>query len=243
MTSQPFSSFSQPTTPVLVDPHDPLPQTHIKMLPPGTATHPALATHTHLLVHPPTYVLHTASPVLSLSIIVKYTLCITHSSVYLSEPLNAYAHMGMPKPFVRVMSPPPNLALDARRVGSDERFARNGCRPNAVLRPVLCKKTGKESKEDVVAEEDHEYVRKGDKGRSKADAGDSLTFGIFTLQDIKANEEIVLGWERDDGNVVPHLPALMENPHSFPSIDTLLNMSSFLSANRNKIHIHLERQP
>ncbi|TFK35004.1 hypothetical protein BDQ12DRAFT_700188 [Crucibulum laeve] len=216
MASQSFSPFSQPTTPVFIDPHVPLPQTHIKMLPPGAATHPALATHTHLSVHPPTYVLHTVSPVSSSSMIAKYTSCITPSSVYLSDPLNAYAHMGMPKPFVHVIGPPLDLALDARRVGSEARFARNGCRPNAVLRPVLCKMTGKEAKEEVTTEEDYEHARKGDIGKRKEDPGDSLTFGIFALQDIKANEEIVLGWEWDDGNVVHRLPALMENPHSFP---------------------------
>ncbi|TFK31510.1 hypothetical protein BDQ12DRAFT_128814 [Crucibulum laeve] len=34
----------------------------------------------------------------------------------------------------------------------------------------------------------------------------------------------------------------MENPHSFPSIDTLINIASFLSANRNEISTHTERQ-
>ncbi|TFK32897.1 hypothetical protein BDQ12DRAFT_472362 [Crucibulum laeve] len=76
------------------------------------------------------------------------------------------------------------------------------------LRPVLYEKTGKETKKDTTTEEDREYARKGEKGKKKEDAGDSLTFGIFTLQDNKTNEEIVLGWEWDDGNAVHHLPCL-----------------------------------
>ncbi|TFK31217.1 hypothetical protein BDQ12DRAFT_672037, partial [Crucibulum laeve] len=74
VASQSFSPFSQPTTPVFVDPHVPLSRTHIRMLPLGAAMHPALATHTHLSVHPPTYASHTASPVSSSSLITKYTL-------------------------------------------------------------------------------------------------------------------------------------------------------------------------
>ncbi|TFK32742.1 hypothetical protein BDQ12DRAFT_670805 [Crucibulum laeve] len=140
---------------------------------PGAARYTALTTHTHLSVHPPTYVLHTTSPVSSSSMIGKYKSCITPSSVYLSDPLDTYAHMGIPKPFVHVICSPLDLVLNTRRVGSE-------------ARPILCKKMKKQTKEGVTAEEEHEYARKGDKGKRK-----------------------------DDGNVVYYLPVLMENPHSF----------------------------
>lgn len=57
---------------------------------------------------------------------------------------------------------------------------RSGCQPNAVLRPLLCDDPG------------------------------SLGFGIFALRDLKANEEVVLGWEWDDGNAAHKLPALLK---------------------------------
>jgi hypothetical protein len=47
---------------------------------------------------------------------------------------------------------------------------------------------------------------------------DTLTFGVFALRDLKANEEVVLGWEWDDGNAVHSLPALIESPHMFSCV-------------------------
>lgn len=85
--------------------------------------------------------------------------------------------------------------------GDEGRFVRSGCRPNAVLRPVVCTapKEGKDS------------WSTGSKGDSEM-----LKFGVFALRDLKANEEVVLGWEWDDGSVVHTLPAVIENPHFFP---------------------------
>jgi hypothetical protein len=50
---------------------------------------------------------------------------------------------------------------------------------------------------------------------SKRSDPETLTFGVFALRDIKPNEEVILGWEWDDGNAVHHLPALIETPHLF----------------------------
>ena len=36
-----------------------------------------------------------------------------------------------------------------------------------------------------------------------------IQFGIFALCDLKAKEEVVLGWEWDDGAVIHELPALL----------------------------------
>jgi uncharacterized protein len=64
---------------------------------------------------------------------------------------------------VHLLGFPLDLALDSRVAGNHGRFARSGCRPNAILRPLLC------------------------------DDSDSLGFGVFALRDLKANKEVVLG--------------------------------------------------
>ncbi|KAF9446177.1 hypothetical protein P691DRAFT_733735 [Macrolepiota fuliginosa MF-IS2] len=163
---------------VLPNTHNPSPTT-LRQIPPA-ATSPD--------VRPPTYAVHTAAPVPSDHLITPFTSSITPSSAYLADPLNAYAHLGMPKPFVHLIGPPLDIALDARITGDSARFVRSGCRPNAVLRPVLCPHND----------------------------SDSLSFGVFALRDLKANEEVVLGWEWDDGNAIHSLPALIEAPHTFP---------------------------
>lgn len=134
-------------------------------------------------LRPVDYGLHTSVPVKANDFIAPYNSTVTPSSDYLSNPLNAYAHLGMPKPFVHIIGPPHNVALDSRIRGSRSRFARSGCHPNAVLRPYLC--------------------------------ADKISFGIFALRDLKPNEEVVLGWEWDDGNAIHHLPALLEHPELF----------------------------
>ena len=96
----------------------------------------------------------------------------------------------MPKPFVHLFGPPLDVALDARIQGNEARFVRSGCKPNAVIRPVICE-------------------------QAKLDPEDPLKFGVFALRDLKANEEVVLGWEWDDGNAVHSLPALIESPDLF----------------------------
>ncbi|KAG1733729.1 hypothetical protein EDB19DRAFT_1730188 [Suillus lakei] len=180
--------------------------------------------HTNPLVRPPTYSLHTTTPVPSSSYIAPFTCSITPSASYLADPLNAYAHLGMPKPFVHLMGPPLDVALDARVVGDEGRFARNGCRPNAVLRPLLCPKAKDESKTKDESEKEGTENGKKERRRKKNDKTDSdeetLTFGVFALRDLKANEEVVLGWEWDDGNAVHSLPALIESPHMFSSTFT-----------------------
>jgi hypothetical protein len=131
----------------------------------------------------------------------------------------------MPKPFVHLMGPPLDVALDARVVGDEGRFARNGCRPNAVLRPLLCPKAKDGSKAKESSEKEgtesarEERWESGKRKNDKIDSDDeTLTFGVFALRDLKANEEVVLGWEWDDGNAVHSLPALIESPHLFSCV-------------------------
>ncbi|PPQ71925.1 hypothetical protein CVT26_007185 [Gymnopilus dilepis] len=190
----------------------PPPPVAVKELPPQTTYNPLLTLNSNPSVLPPTYGLHTTAPIPSDKLITPYTSSITPSSSYLSDPLNAYAHLGMPKPFVHLLGPPLDVALDSRLVGNYGRFVRSGCRPNAVLRPVLCDKGkgkargGEEDKEN----RDQSRQREEEDGRT-------LGFGVFAIRDLRAGEEVVLGWEWDDGNAVHYLPALLSTPHMFPA--------------------------
>ena len=96
----------------------------VKELPPAE---PSSYSNPHIL--PPAYSLHTAAPISSNRLITDYKSSIAPSSSYLSDPLNAYAHLGMPKPFVHLFGPPLDLALDSGLAGNHGRFARSGCRP------------------------------------------------------------------------------------------------------------------
>lgn len=188
------SPSDDPTTPVFLSQIDQPSPTTLRQLPSTVFSHSSISLFTNPAVLPPAYAMHTAAPVPSDHFITPFTSSITPSSSYLADPLNAYAHLGMPKPFVHLIGPPLDLALDARIAGNNSRFLRSGCRPNAVLRPVLCPR--KDS--------------------------DSLSFGIFATRDLKPNEEVILGWEWDDGNAVHSLPALIEAPHTFPSVSLLV---------------------
>ncbi|PCH44296.1 hypothetical protein WOLCODRAFT_154334 [Wolfiporia cocos MD-104 SS10] len=155
--------------------------------------HPSLSLSVDPSILPPSYAAHASRSIPSSSLVTPFTSTIIPTSAYLSDPLNAYAHLSMPKPFVHLVGPPLDVALDARTAGNQARFVRNGCRPNAVLRPVLCPQKAPSDSEE-----------------------ETLTFGIFALRDLKAHEEVVLGWEWDDGSVIHHLPALIDSPHIFP---------------------------
>ncbi|KAF5367560.1 hypothetical protein D9758_003644 [Tetrapyrgos nigripes] len=204
-------------TPVAVHPLHPI-------LNPNQPTPSNLPPH---LLRPPTYALHATSPIPCSSLITPFPSTITSSATYLADPLNAYAHLGMPKPYVHLIGPPLDVALDARVAGGKGRWARSGCRPNAVLRPVVCdvpdaeksKRKGKEDRDRV----DGKERAKGRKGKNDATNSETdlqtLAFGIFALRDLKADEEVVLGWEWDDGNVIHQLPALLKEEGTFPPAD------------------------
>lgn len=50
----------------------------------------------------------------------------------------------------------------------------------------------------------------GSLNESEEDEGLDVTFGVFAIRDLKAEEEIVLGWEWDDRHVVHELPRLLK---------------------------------
>ncbi|TFK21435.1 hypothetical protein FA15DRAFT_597869 [Coprinopsis marcescibilis] len=200
------SSSSSSTVPVRL-PKETMshpPRTSVKLVDPHTSVHPALAVSSNPSVRPPTYALHTTSPLPAESYITPYTSLLVPSSVYVNDALNSYASMGLPKPFVRLLGEPVGLALDARMVGCEGRFVRCGCRPNAVLRPVLCDEDGAGREKE-----------KDGEGGGDGDGKEGMDFGIFATRDLKEGEEIVLGWEWDDGNVVHVLPAVVEEPWAF----------------------------
>ncbi|KAF8824908.1 hypothetical protein HHX47_DHR7000471 [Lentinula edodes] len=174
-------------------------------------------------VLPPSYAVHTTHPIPSQSLLAPYPSVITSSSTYLQDPLNAYATLGMPKPRVHLIGPPLDVSLDARGKGGKARFVRSGCQPNAVLRPVLCdgkRESGSASDPDNI----YRRTSSGEQADSSShsahpppqDTPDSLSFAIFALRDLKVDEEIVLGWEWDDANVVHLLPALLQDKDIFP---------------------------
>ncbi len=170
--------------------------------------------------------------------LVPFHSLITPTSSYLREPTNGYAGLGMPKPHVHLLGPPLGVALDARGVGSEGRFVRWGCRPNAVLRPVICREAKASKKgirreepidiidedatedEDTHAEQQRRNRRKAEKARADEtedeDDDTTLGFAVFALRDLKEGEEVVLGWEWDDGHAIHRLPALLKTPGMFP---------------------------
>ncbi|KAF8160301.1 hypothetical protein BJ912DRAFT_327011, partial [Pholiota molesta] len=174
---------------------------------------------------PPAYAAYTTRPIPSSSLLTPFPSTITPASSYLREPTNGYAHLGMPKPHVHLLGPPLGVALDARGAGGEGRFVRWGCRPNAVLRPVLCREgRGKRAKFGVRYERRKEEEVGDKEGEDKEEMEEkekeedetTLGFAVFALRDLQAGEEVVLGWEWDDGHAVHRLPALLRAPQMFP---------------------------
>jgi hypothetical protein len=201
------------------------PRTAVQLLPSSSYSHPTLSLCTNPSVRPPAYAFHTAEPVPRAKMITPYHSTIIPSSAYLSDTLNSYAHLGMPKPFVHLIGPPLDLALDSRITGDNSRFVRSGCKPNAILRPMICSKS-----------QENERNSRSEEGR------DTMGFGVFALRDLKANEEVVLGWEWDDGHAVHNLPALIESPHSFQCVPTLLCLQTSNMLSRPHHYEHLRNQ-
>ena len=54
---------------------------------------------------------------------------------YISEPINQYAFLNHPKPYV-LFHPDLPIYIDARRYGCDSRFVRRSCRPNVMLSTI-----------------------------------------------------------------------------------------------------------
>ena len=165
------------------------------------------------------------------------------TSAYLADPLNTYALLGCPRPGVWFVDEPWGVAVDARGSGffspegpegdfdgrgegeaevrvvdgrGGARWARNGCWPNAVLRPVICRR--ERGRPPLKVRRKHTQAQGEGEGGDGAGGGAEveeeketppLTFALFATRDLRAQEEVVLGWEWDDGCVVHVLPALV----------------------------------
>ena len=90
---------------------------------PLSTIHNALLLSSNPYVLPPVHEVHATQPIASNHLIVHYLSRITRSASYLADPLNSYAHLRMPRPFVHSMEPLLGNALDA-------------------LRPMLCETLG-----------------------------------------------------------------------------------------------------
>ena len=95
-------------------------------------------------------------------------------AAYREVRINQYETLGTTNPAVQAVSAPWAVVIDQRRFGSEARFARRGCHPNAVVRPVISR-------------------------MDEADGGElEVSFAMFALTDIGRREEIILPWDWDD---------------------------------------------
>ncbi|KAF8334739.1 uncharacterized protein EI90DRAFT_459420 [Cantharellus anzutake] len=136
---------------------------------------------------PPTYGVYTSNSTSGTipagTLLATFVSRIIPVSAYTCAPLSQYALLQLPKPHVRLIPPPLSLALDAREMGNESRFIRNGCHPNAVIRPVISE---------------------------SSPAG--VEWGVYSMRSISAKgEEIVLGWEWDANSPVQLLNDVLEN--------------------------------
>ncbi|ODN91337.1 hypothetical protein L198_05848 [Cryptococcus wingfieldii CBS 7118] len=186
----------------------PLPKTKRSFLPPSYAPHLSMPS---LYTHPTLYGLFAApssAPIAKGSFIGEYLAEVGEAGRYRRDKVNQYGLLGVGKPGVRGVGPPVDLVLDARAYGSEMRFVRSSCRPNAVLRVIIYRPAASGGK------------GKGKEGK-KAGEGEEegkVTFGIFASEDIGKKQEITLAWEWDDAHLVHSLPSLHPtiSPHGRP---------------------------
>ncbi|CEH13954.1 PHD Zn-finger proteins [Ceraceosorus bombacis] len=149
------------------------------------------------------------SPILAGSFISEYRGELLSTAAYRANPINQYAQVGTVKPHVHMFPPPLAVAIDARRFGTEARFARASCHPNAVLRPILFTRTGEA---ELVKSEDADHFSSLGPSFKRPEREPELLFGIFALTDIPRTHEITLGWEWDDEHIVHLLPSLVKDP-------------------------------
>jgi hypothetical protein len=113
-------------------------------------------------------------------------------SEYERDTANQYAILGIPKAFVRRVGPPFGLVVDARRYGTDMRFIRSSCHPNARLSAIPTKVQSLDGSMDVST---------------------STSFGVYLTKNTRIGDEITLPWEWDDHHVIHEL---REPSHPLP---------------------------
>jgi hypothetical protein len=136
------------------------------------------------LSHPANYAVYAKSEIPAGSFIGEFRGEVGPSQAYQRDTYNQYESLGVPKPHVRAVGPPLNLSIDARFWGTQLRFVRSSCHPNAVLRLIRFRKT------------------ESDPAR--------LGFGLFANTTIRARAEITLSWDWDDQHLVHTLERMIE---------------------------------
>jgi hypothetical protein len=152
------------------------------------------------------YSVHVSEDTPSRTLLALYPSNIISHSSYLSSPANQYFHIGLPKPHVKLLGAPLEVALDARVVGGVARFARSGCWPNSAIRAFMLKPDKRRKGKKAL--HTGEGIWKAGSEALDDEAVD-LQFGLFTLRDLKEGEEIIVAWEWDDAHRIHRLPRLL----------------------------------
>ncbi|RIA97668.1 hypothetical protein C1645_236666 [Glomus cerebriforme] len=95
-------------------------------------------------------------------------------SDYKANESNQYSLLGVTQPFV-LFYPVLNLCVDARRVGTEARFIRRSCHPNAETRTIV------------------------------VPGGDEVHLGIFSKREILKGREITIGWDWESNHIANSL--------------------------------------
>jgi len=155
--------------------------------------------------------------------IAPFTSNICSLESYVTAPSSQYSLLQTAKPFVHLIGrkssgesrddedEPLALALDAREMGGEARWARSGCFPNAVIRPVLgfASPTSPASPESPLL-----GLKKGAKPKPKrgGQAELTLSWGLYSTRPIAPRgEEIILGWEWDRCSAVHRLKKIVKD--------------------------------
>ncbi|BGP23143.1 SET domain-containing protein 3 [Rhodotorula toruloides] len=189
---------------------------------------------------PTTYGLFASAPISAGSFILPYKGEVVDLGTYRSNPVNQYELIGTPKGAVRALPHPWSVVVDARTWGNESRFARSGCRPNAVLRVVKVEEGGggnggrrggkrsgsprsrSRSTTPFFSSQHRHSTTTPFKPQWVAQHPEhpvTATFhlGIFALTDIPKRGEIVLPWDWDDGHLAHLLPSLLALPSRSPA--------------------------
>ncbi|KAL9936439.1 hypothetical protein V8E36_004507 [Tilletia maclaganii] len=193
-------------------------QIHSSEFSPSTPRYAWSATHS--IPRPTMHGLYADGAISAGTFITEFRGEISNADAYRADPINQYGALGTTKPHVHTFPPPLNIAIDARRYGTEARFARPSCHPNAVLRPIVLGPSGSKSTDsepgDATAVSSHAESVPKREGTTPTEATPTgkteLLFGIFAISDINRGHEITLGWEWDDLHIVHFLPELVKEP-------------------------------
>jgi hypothetical protein len=116
---------------------------------------------------PKSFALFATAPIAAGSYITDFKGEIVDLAQYRSDPINQYPLVGAPKGAVRALPHPWSLVVDARRWGNEARFARSGCKPNAILR-VVKTDTNPLTTTTTLAQDQAQRRRGKPKGRSRS---------------------------------------------------------------------------